>query len=354
MNDRAASRAVSTIATPKNGAASCGVFIIPRKRDKVTRFPARLPERKYMDLVTSGREFNSDYQMPLWHNPREIFAPELGAGNRFRLILVEEGTGILRLGARRLVFSASALFFLNEIDRPELENSLNFKAQAFYFHPCLINSVFTFENIRSRAGDFNTTAIQDLHWLTPFVERRPNSQNILNLGAATAMRMGQLFDALANEISVQRDVAWPCRSRSFFLELLFLVERVYADPNPSGAMLLSEVDGSQGGMDAVILYLHTHYPEKITISDLARAFHTNRTTLTKQFHETAGFPVMAYLIRLRVQLAMLILRNTKLPVAEVLRRVGFADQANFTRHFKKYTGYPPSEYRNRYCWMMHL
>jgi hypothetical protein len=34
MNYRAASRAVSKIATPKNGAASCGVFIIPRKRDK--------------------------------------------------------------------------------------------------------------------------------------------------------------------------------------------------------------------------------------------------------------------------------------------------------------------------------
>jgi hypothetical protein len=37
MNDRAASRAVSKIATPKNGAASCGVFIIPRKRDKLNR-----------------------------------------------------------------------------------------------------------------------------------------------------------------------------------------------------------------------------------------------------------------------------------------------------------------------------
>jgi hypothetical protein len=37
MNDRAASHAVSKIATPKNGAASCGVFTIPRKRDKPPR-----------------------------------------------------------------------------------------------------------------------------------------------------------------------------------------------------------------------------------------------------------------------------------------------------------------------------
>jgi hypothetical protein len=36
MNDRAAGGAVSKIATPKSGAASYGVFIIPRKRDKNT------------------------------------------------------------------------------------------------------------------------------------------------------------------------------------------------------------------------------------------------------------------------------------------------------------------------------
>ena len=49
MNYRAASRAVSRCATPKNCATSCGVFIIPRKRDKITNtiithsFEARIP-----------------------------------------------------------------------------------------------------------------------------------------------------------------------------------------------------------------------------------------------------------------------------------------------------------------------
>jgi hypothetical protein len=35
MNDRAGSRAVSKIATPNNCAASCGVLIFPRERDKI-------------------------------------------------------------------------------------------------------------------------------------------------------------------------------------------------------------------------------------------------------------------------------------------------------------------------------
>jgi hypothetical protein len=45
MNDRAACRAVSKIATPKNGAASCGVFIIPRKRDK-TDYAEKKPNQE--------------------------------------------------------------------------------------------------------------------------------------------------------------------------------------------------------------------------------------------------------------------------------------------------------------------
>jgi hypothetical protein len=43
MKHRAASRAVSRIATPKNCAASRGVFIIPRKRDKYAEADSDAP-----------------------------------------------------------------------------------------------------------------------------------------------------------------------------------------------------------------------------------------------------------------------------------------------------------------------
>jgi hypothetical protein len=73
MNDRVVSRAVSKIATPKNGTASpafhfvcneesgaiCGVFIIPRKRDKkspdVTKNLSRLRKNKKGVIARSLR-----------------------------------------------------------------------------------------------------------------------------------------------------------------------------------------------------------------------------------------------------------------------------------------------------------
>ena len=94
--------------------------------------------------------------------------------------------------------------------------------------------------------------------------------------------------------------------------------------------------------------MHTHYQEKITIAKLTREFHTNRTTLSKRFHEVTGMPVIAYLIQLRINLAAAMLRDTGLPITEVRQRVGFNDDSHFRRTFRKYLGMAPGEYRHEY------
>ena len=52
-----------------------------------------------MGLLTIGRDFYSGCELPFWVQTTETFAPDLGRGERFRPILVEGGTGILRLAA---------------------------------------------------------------------------------------------------------------------------------------------------------------------------------------------------------------------------------------------------------------
>jgi len=293
--------------------------------------------------------FHPNYKMLLWHNPHERFLPESRLEPRFRLVLIESGTGILRFGDHRETFIAPALFCLNELEIPELEQHLGFQGQALYFHPNVINGVFTFENVRSNTPNFSVTDTQDRYWLYPFLQRKPEYNGQLRIGPVTCQRISNLFQAVSRELAQQRDRNWPCRSRSFFLELLFLVESVFSAPQIIEENILSN---SPCDMDAVILYLHTHYQEKITIECLAQIFYTNRTTLTEQFREVTGLPVMTYLNRLRLQVAALMLRDTELAVSEVLARVGFNDNTHFGRMFRKYTGHSPREYRRRFCWMV--
>jgi transcriptional regulator GlxA family with amidase domain len=102
----------------------------------------------------------------------------------------------------------------------------------------------------------------------------------------------------------------------------------------------------------LISYLHTNYMEKISINKLAKLFCTNRTTLADFFRRNTGDSIIAHLIKIRIDVACLMLRNTELPVAEITRRTGFNDLTHFARMFKKKMNQTPSEYREKYCWML--
>lgn len=302
-----------------------------------------------MELFTTGREYFPDYQMPLWYCSEETFLPDLGTGTRLRLVLVKEGAGIVNLGHCRISFLAPSLFCLNETEVPELEQSLSLRAEAFYFHPSIINGAFTFENIRDNVFS-SASESQDVFWLLPFLTRNATQIGYLPLGPLSTQRVASLFHIASQELALQRDDTWPCRSRSFFLELLFLVERIHSAPQATEKHILPE---SPCDIDSIILYLHAHYQEKITLTRLAAVFHTNRTTLSERFRETTGVPVIFYLNQLRVRMAALMLRDTELPIVEVMERVGYNDSTHFGRMFKKYTEHSPSEYREHYCWMLH-
>ena len=300
------------------------------------------------ELETIGRIIYAGKHVALWHNADEEFDPKLGLKTRCRLILVEGGTGIVAFGRRKYVFSAPVLFCLNENDKPQLSASDGLRAQGLYFHPGVIKEGFDFANIHSMEGQ---EGWNDQMWLRPFYLRDEKWSGMAKLGPAAFARISRLFVAVQNELALQRDGFWPCRSRSFFLEILFLLERLYSMPEVAEVELLTN-DTALTDIEPVLLYLHNNYQQKLCLDGLARAFNTNRTTLTRQFHQSTGLPVMTYLNRLRINLSALMLRDTSLSINEIVERVGLTNPTHFGRTFRKMTGYTPSEYRRRFCWLL--
>jgi AraC-like DNA-binding protein len=317
-----------------------------------------------MELSTRGLQFYPEYVFKACYQGTETFPPERQTGDRFRLVLVEHGSGLLSLSGQRLDFIAPTLMLLNEKEVPCLERNAGFQARAVYFHPSIVNSSFTFEAIRAAPGEDELVYWQDRSSLRPFLVRRDGFNGLLPLGPLSTQRAVELFDSIRHQLLDQPDNYWVCRSRSFILELLTLAEQLVMTPEHIGAVLEStgaaEAEpaappaGSRGGNEAerIILYLHAHYSEKITIPALTRTFHTNRTTLAEQFHRATSMPVMTYLTQLRMRQASLLLRDTVLPVSEIMLRVGYQDSTNFWRTFRKHIGISPTEYRQRYCWLM--
>ncbi len=315
-----------------------------------------------MALETVWREYPGQ-SMPIWHNPNEIFEIGLGAGERYRLVLVQKGSGILKWNGHSEAFLAPAVFCLNEQESPALTQSIGLAAQAFYFHPQYLNGALTFETMHTEYDRLPVPVAEERFWFRAFIDRRPDANLQIALGPANAQRMASLFESAAGELTGQPEY-WRCRARSFLLEIIFFIERLFTEARgertaqaeppvpvvPGGEPRL--LPAADPETEKILMYLNTHYQEKLSLTGLARAFHTNRTTLNERFHRATGEPLMTYLIRLRIRLAALMLRDTTLPVEEVMMRVGYSNPSHFGRTFRKHAGCAPTEYRQQFCWLL--
>jgi AraC-like DNA-binding protein len=77
---------------------------------------------------------------------------------------------------------------------------------------------------------------------------------------------------------------------------------------------------------------------------LAEAVGVSPYALLRAFRADTGLPPHAYLNQRRVRRACELLAGG-VPAADVAARVGFADQAHLTRHFKRIVGVPPAAYQ---------
>ena len=101
----------------------------------------------------------------------------------------------------------------------------------------------------------------------------------------------------------------------------------------------------KGEIQTVLIYLHTHYTEKITLESIAEAVSLNRSYLCRLFKKELGKSIFSYLNQLRLEKAAHILQtNNHAYIREVAEPVGIDEPFYFTRKFKEYYGVSPREY----------
>lgn len=301
-----------------------------------------------MNFYTQGRDYHPEMIVPL-----ECINDNFGIHNftrdYFKLIIVDSGGGIVDVNGKKLPFCSPSVFCFNESDKVLMKKKESVNTSEIYFQPEVVNSKLTIENLRGSSLQLSATENQDYSFLQAFLSRDETYFGQITIGQNSFQRIRSLFTTLLDSLTEQKDYFWPCRSRSYFLELLFLLERTRVEPSSMPPRTLPEKSDE---MDDIILYLHNNYHEKITLEGLADKFYTNRTSLSKKFKHHFGVPVISYLIKHRISIAASILRDTTIPVEEITGRVGFQDITHFGRVFKKETSLTPSEYRNEYNWML--
>jgi AraC-like DNA-binding protein len=85
-------------------------------------------------------------------------------------------------------------------------------------------------------------------------------------------------------------------------------------------------------------------PDWPTLEDLAQSLGLSRRTLVRRL-ESEGNQYQDLLDEARNELACWYLRQSSRSLSEIAERIGFSDQGNFSRGFRRWQGLTPSEYR---------
>jgi YesN/AraC family two-component response regulator len=91
-------------------------------------------------------------------------------------------------------------------------------------------------------------------------------------------------------------------------------------------------------------FIHTHYAEPISRTDVARYVGMSERHLTRCFQSESGLTPITYLNRFRVRQAKKLLDTGGGNITEVALDVGFASSGYFTRVFKEEVGVSPRTY----------
>ena len=95
----------------------------------------------------------------------------------------------------------------------------------------------------------------------------------------------------------------------------------------------------------MITFIQSHYAEKITLDDIAKAGMVSKSKCNTLFHETLRLTPMNYLTHHRIRSSLRHLSDNKMSITDVAFQNGFNSASYYTETFGKIMNMSPKEYR---------
>jgi AraC family transcriptional regulator len=178
---------------------------------------------------------------------------------------------------------------------------------------------------------------------TPTANEDPDTLELLR-GAITAL-LYAVSDALKDEPEVVQGNIQRARA---ILNLADTIEPERSEIPPQAASDSGLIP--RGGLAPwqvckVLTHIEAQLSAPITIAELANLVRLSPFHFSRAFRRSFNNSPHAYLIRRRVERAQGLMLTTTTPLAEIAVSCGLADQAHFTRLFRRFAGESPGAWR---------
>jgi AraC-like DNA-binding protein len=150
-----------------------------------------------------------------------------------------------------------------------------------------------------------------------------------------ALQVEELLDDV--RIALERD---PRAAREAAVQLVAHLSQPVALPRARGGL-------APWQMRKIELFLNKNLDRPLRVNVLAEQVMLSVSHFSHAFKESFGAAPHAYIVRLRLEQARRLMLRTGDPLSQIALACGFADQAHFSRHFRRKVGDTPNAWRRR-------
>ncbi len=108
--------------------------------------------------------------------------------------------------------------------------------------------------------------------------------------------------------------------------------------------LVSGIMQNDGMLTKAKSFILSNYGRNISLTDVADSLYISSRHFSRIFTKAMGMSFTEYLIKVRMDAAIALMRDKELKVYEIADRVGYANVEQFSRMFKRVVGKSPREY----------
>ena len=295
-----------------------------------------------MQHITVGRKYNEGKVAKIECVRNDRLQNTHIKNNCFLLIILTAGKLEFKVENEQFYAAAPAFICFDETADPVLISKQKAQYTCIYFHPEFLNVNMSFEMLRKKDyGDIAST--HDLFLLKPFTDKA----YVVPIAEAQLEKITQAAGYMQEELQNQRDWYWSCRGRSYFMEIIIALERMYGLIGYGVTHQKSDNTPiiKNAKLRDAVLYIESRFDESITLPDIAKAAGMNHTTLTALMKEELGLTAIEYLMKYRITVAEKQLEFTSVPIKDIANMTGFKTVQHFSRVFKSQTGATPAEFR---------
>ncbi|WP_371379898.1 helix-turn-helix domain-containing protein [Sporomusa aerivorans] len=241
----------------------------------------------------------------------------------FEILYFEKGEALIYCNSRPIRVGPGELVIINSND---IHYGENISPQLIYY---VVEFDLSF--IDSSQVDLCQTK-----YLTPLVQNRILFRNQID-------RNRELLEQVRNLLAefYRQELGYELAVKAAIYRILVLLLRTYAEQTISE----NEKDRQRRTLDRlspVLEYIDCHYTEKLSLGQLAAMANMSLHYFCRLFKSLTGKSPTEYINQLRINKAIILLRESNLNITEIALTVGFNDSNYFSRIFKKYKHVSPS------------